>query len=53
MTELEKFGLSIFFLVVICTLVWGIMMIHDDLLRISIKQEKIFKLLEQQKKNLT
>lgn len=46
MTELEKLGLSIIFLVSIFTFVWSVMMLHDDLRRISIKQDKTIKLLE-------
>lgn len=46
MTELEKTGLLILFLVLIGVLNLGIAMIHDDLVKLGIKLENIVKGVE-------
>lgn len=46
MTELEKIGILILFLVLVGALILGISMIHDELVRLNIKLEKIVKGVE-------
>ena len=52
MTELEKAGLLILFLVLDGTLTLGISIIHDDLARLSIKLENIVKGVETRMENV-
>lgn len=50
MTELEKCGLYLAYVLLVFAPVWCAMMLHDDLTRINSKLEKIIRRLEKNDK---